>query len=68
VPLGHGVVHVRGGHGVPADCGHGRGRVASDVGQFKSYDEPDVSNPILPFAPPHPVGCQFGQPYHDKGH
>ena len=37
-------------------------RAAPDVGQFKSYDDPDVGNAIPPFAPSQPVGYHFGQP------
>ena len=47
---------------MPAGRGRGRGRGASDVGQFKSYDDPDVGNPIPPFTPSRPVGYHFGQP------
>ena len=48
---------VRGGHGVPASCacgrarGSARDRGASDVREFKSYDDPDVGNAIPPFTP-----------------
>ena len=51
-----------GGHGAPASRGHGYGHVASDAEQFKSYGDPDVSNPIPPFTPSRPVGYHFGQP------
>ena len=43
-------------------CGSTRARAAPDVGQFKSYDDPDVGNAIPPFAPSRPVGYHFGQP------
>ena len=47
-------------HGLAA--GHRRGRVASDAGHFKSYGDPDVSNPIPPSTPSRPAGYHFGQP------
>ena len=39
--------------------GSTRSRAAPDVGQFKSYDDPDVGNAIPPFAPSRPVGYHY---------
>ena len=42
--------------------GSTRARAVPDVGQFKSYHDPDVGNAISPFDPSRPVGYHFGQP------
>lgn len=56
----HGGRGICGGHGICS--GRGRGRGDPDAVPSKSYSDPDVGNPLPPFAPSRPVGIHFGRP------
>ena len=56
-PGRRGVAAARGRRG----RARGRARVDPHAVPFASYDDPDVGNPVPPFAPSRPAGIHFGQ-------